>query len=203
MLYEVITNADTLALVKPGCRIINCATGGLVDEEALAAAILAGQVAGAAIDVFTKEPPETDNPLLALGNVVCTPHLRTATLDAQVNVTVQIARQIVDFLQHGNIVNAVNVPSISAELLTSLRPYLGLAESLGSFLAQLYAREVQELRVEYSGAVTSMPVEALTTAVLKGLLTPMVGDEANYVNAPFLAEERGIQVIETKRNNFV
>ncbi len=193
-----ILNADTLALVKPGCRIINCATGGLVDEEALAAAILAGQVAGAAIDVFTKEPPETDNPLLALGNVVCTPHLRTATLDAQVNVTVQIARQIVDFLQHGNIVNAVNVPSISAELLTSLRPYLGLAESLGSFLAQLYAREVQELRVEYSGAVTSMPVEALTTAVLKGLLTPMVGDEANYVNAPFLAEERGIQVIETK-----
>ena len=193
-----ILNADTLAMVKPGCRIINCATGGLIDEVALAEAIRAGQVAGAAIDVFAKEPPDADNPLLALEGVICTPHLRTATLDAQVNVTVQIARQIVDFLLRGNIDNAVNVPSINAELLASLRPYLALAECLGSFLAQLYAREVQEVRVEYSGAVAALPVEALTTSVLKGLLTPMVGDEANYVNAPFLAQERGIRVIETK-----
>lgn len=193
-----ILDADTLTMVKPSCRIINCATGGLIDEVALAEAIRAGQVAGAAIDVFTKEPPDADNPLLALEGVICTPHLRTATLDAQVNVTVQIARQIVDFLLNGNIDNAVNVPSINAELLTSLRPYLLLAESLGSFLAQLYAREVQEVRVEYSGDVASLPVEPLTTAALKGLLTPMVGDEANYVNAPFLAQERGIRVIETK-----
>jgi D-3-phosphoglycerate dehydrogenase len=193
-----ILNAETLALVKPSCRIINCATGGLVDETALAAAIRGGQVAGAAIDVFAVEPPEADNPLLPLDEVICTPHLRTATLDAQVNVTVQIARQIVDFLQRGHIVNAVNVPSISAELLATLRPYLFLAESLGSFLAQLYARELQEVRLEYSGAVAAMPVEALTTAALKGLLTPMVGDEANYVNAPFLARERGIHVVETK-----
>lgn len=193
-----LLNADTLSRVKPGVRIINCATGGLVDEEALAEAIRCGRVAGAAIDVFAKEPPDADNSLLAMEQVICTPHLRTATLDAQVNVTVQVARQIVDFLQKGIIVNAVNVPSISADLLASLRPYLALAECLGSFLAQLFARELEEVRLEYAGAVAALPVEALTTATLKGLLTPMVGAEANYVNAPFLARERGIRVIETK-----
>jgi D-3-phosphoglycerate dehydrogenase len=193
-----LLNAETLARVKPGCRIVNSATGGLVDEAALAAAIRSGHVAGAAIDVYAKEPPDRDNPLLALDQVICTPHLRTATLDAQVNVTVQVARQIVDFLQRGVIVNAVNVPSISTELLDSLRPYIALAEMLGSFQAQLYARELQEVRLEYAGAVTSFPTEPLTTAALKGLLTPMVGPEVNYINAPYLAGERGIRVIETK-----
>jgi D-3-phosphoglycerate dehydrogenase len=130
--------------------------------------------------------------------VICTPHLRTATLDAQVNVTVQVARQIVDFLQRGVIVNAVNVPSISNELLDTLRPYLALAEVLGSFEAQLYARELQEVRLEYAGAVTAFPTEPLSTAAIKGLLTPMVGSEVNYINAPYLAGERGIRVIETR-----
>lgn len=193
-----LINADTLARVKPGCRIVNSATGGLIDETALAEAIRGGHVAGAAIDVFTKEPPDADNPLLALEQVICTPHLRTATLDAQVNVTVQVARQIVDFLQRGVIVNAVNVPSISLELLDTLRPYIALAETLGSFVAQLYARELQEVRLEFAGAVTAFPGEPLTTAALKGLLTPMVGPEVNYINAPFLAGERGIRVIETR-----
>jgi len=193
-----LLDADTLARVKPGCRIVNSGTGGLIDEASLAEAIRAGTVAGAAIDVFSKEPPDADNPLLALDQVICTPHLRTATLDAQVNVTVQVARQIVDFLQRGVIVNAVNVPSISIELLDTLRPYLTLAETLGSFLAQLYARSLEEVRLEYAGAVTAFPTEPLTTAALKGLLAPMVGAEVNYVNAPYLARERGIRVIETK-----
>lgn len=193
-----LLNAATLARLKPGCRIINSATGGLIDEAALAEAIRSGQVAGAAIDVFAKEPPEPDNPLLTLDQVICTPHLRTATLDAQVNVTVQVARQIVDFLQRGAIVNAVNVPSISLELLDTLRPYISLCEALGSFQAQLHGRELQEVRIEYIGAVTALPAEPLTTAVLKGLLTPMVGDEVNYINAPFLAGERGIRVLETR-----
>jgi len=193
-----ILNAETLARIKPGCRIINCATGGLIDEFALAEAIRSGRVAGAAIDVFNQEPPAADNPLLALEQVVCTPHLRTATLDAQVNVTVQVARQIVDFLQKGIIVNAVNVPSISADLLATLRPYIDLAERLGSFLAQLYAHGLEEIRLQYAGAVTNFPLEPLSMAALKGLLTPMVGPEVNYVNAPHLANERGIRVVETR-----
>jgi D-3-phosphoglycerate dehydrogenase len=193
-----LLNADTLARVKPGCRIVNSGTGGLIDEVALAEAILSGSVAGAAIDVFAKEPPAADNPLLSLDQVICTPHLRTATLDAQVNVTVQVARQIVDFLQRGVIVNAVNVPSISVELLDTLRPYIALAETLGHFLAQLYARNLEEVRLEYAGAATAFPTEPLTTAALKGLLAPMVGAEVNYINAPYLAGERGIRVIETK-----
>jgi D-3-phosphoglycerate dehydrogenase len=193
-----LLNADTLARVKPGCRIVNSGTGGLIDEVALAEAILSGSVAGAAIDGFAKEPPAADNPLLSLDQVICTPHLRTATLDAQVNVTVQVARQIVDFLQRGVIVNAVNVPSISVELLDTLRPYIALAETLGHFLAQLYARNLEEVRLEYAGAATAFPTEPLTTAALKGLLAPMVGAEVNYINAPYLAGERGIRVIETK-----
>ncbi|MBW2504874.1 MAG: phosphoglycerate dehydrogenase [Deltaproteobacteria bacterium] len=191
-------DAETLAMLKPGCRIINCATGGLIDELALAEAIETGQVAGAAIDVFSKEPPSADNPLLALEQVICTPHLRTATKDAQVNVTVQITRQVIDFLQRGIIVNAVNVPSISADLLATLRPYIDLAERLGSFQAQIYAKSLTEARLEFSGTVTNFPVEPLTMAALKGLLTPMVGPEVNYINAPHLARERQIRVTETR-----
>jgi D-3-phosphoglycerate dehydrogenase len=193
-----LLNEETLAKTKPGCRIINCATGGLIDEEALAAAIRSGHIAGAAIDVFTKEPPGMDNPLLGLEPVICTPHLRTATMDAQVNVTVQVARQVVDFLQRGIIVNAINVPSISADLLSTLRPYIDLAERLGSFLTQLYAKGLEEARLEFAGSVTNFPVEPLTMAALKGLLAPMVGPEVNYINAPHLARERRIRVTETR-----
>lgn len=193
-----ILNSETLAKVKPGCHIINCATGGLIDEAALAEAIKQGRVAGAAIDVFAKEPPGKDNPLLALDQVICTPHLRTATRDALVNVTVQIATQVVDFLIRGIIVNAVNVPSISADLLETLRPHLELAERLGSFQAQLYGKGLEEVRLEYAGTVTNEPTEPLTMAALKGLLTPMVGPEANFINAPHLARERRIRVTETR-----
>ena len=193
-----ILNYETLARIKPGCHVINCATGGLIDEAALAEAIKAGRVAGAAIDVFSKEPPGADNPLLQLEQVICTPHLRTATRDAQVNVTVQVANQVVDLLTKGIIVNAVNVPSISADLLATLRPHLDLAERLGSFLAQLYGKGLTEVRIEYAGTVTDNPTEPLTMAALKGILTPMVGSEVNYINAPFLAKERCIRVTETR-----
>ncbi|MDT8441951.1 MAG: phosphoglycerate dehydrogenase [Desulfuromonadales bacterium] len=193
-----LLNSETLARTKRGCRIVNCATGGLIDEPALAEAIRNGQVAGAAIDVFSKEPPSRDNPLLGLDEVICTPHLRTATLDAQINVTVQVARQVLDFLQRGIIVNAVNVPSISADLLGTLRPYIDLAERLGSFQAQLHARGLEEIRLEFAGTVANLPVEPLTMAALKGLLTPMVGPEVNYINAPYLARERRIRIIETR-----
>lgn len=193
-----ILNSETLARIKPGCHVINCATGGLIDETALAEAIKAGRVGGAAIDVFAKEPPGVDNPLLKLEQVICTPHLRTATRDAQINVTVQIATQVIDFLTHGIIVNAVNVPSISADLLTTMRPHLDLAERLGSFQAQLYGKGLEEVRLEYAGTVTDHPTEPLTMAALKGILTPMIGPEANYINAPHLAKERGIRISETR-----
>ena len=193
-----ILNRETLAKVKPGCHIINCATGGLIDEIALAEAIKAGRVAGAAIDVFAKEPPGTDNPLLSLEQVICTPHLRTATRDAQVNVTVQVATQVVDFLKKGTIVNAVNVPSISADLLATLRPHIDLAERLGSFQAQLYGKGLEEVHLEYAGTVTNHPTEPLTMAALKGILTPMIGPEVNYINATHLARERRIRITETR-----
>jgi len=193
-----ILNRESLARTKPGCHIINCATGGLVDELALAEAIRDGHIAGAAIDVFDKEPPAKDNPLLGLDQVICTPHLRTATRDAQVNVTVQVASQVVEFLQRGIIVNAVNVPSISADLLATLRPHLDLAERLGSFQAQLYGKGLEEIRLEYAGTVTNNPTEPLTMAALKGILEPMIGPEANYINAPHLARERNIRITETR-----
>jgi D-3-phosphoglycerate dehydrogenase len=193
-----ILNSETLARVKPSCHIINCATGGLIDENALAESIRNGRVAGAAIDVFTKEPPGAKNPLLSLEQVICTPHLRTSTRDAQVNVTVQVATQVVDFLKKGIIVNAVNVPSISADLLATLRPHINLAERLGSFQAQLYGKGLEEVRLEYAGTVTNDPTEPLTMAALKGILTPMIGPEANYINAPHLAKERNIRVTETR-----
>ncbi len=193
-----ILNSEALQKVKPGCHIINCASGGLIDELALAEAIKDGHVSGAAIDVFAKEPPAADNPLLALEQVICTPHLRTATRDAQVNVTVQVATQVVDFLEKGVIVNAVNVPSISADLLATLRPHIELAERLGSFQAQLYGKGLEEVRLEYAGTVTNHPTEPLTMAALKGILTPMIGPEANYINATHLAKERRIRVTETR-----
>jgi D-3-phosphoglycerate dehydrogenase len=195
---EGLLGEEALRKVKPGCRIINCAIGGLVDEYALAEAIREGRVAGAALDVFAKEPPDKDNPLLAMDRVICTPHLRAATVDAQVNVTVQVARQIVDFLEKGIVVNALNVPSINADLLTVLRPYIDMAERLGSFQAQLYARGLQSVTVEYAGTVTDYPTGPLTMALLKGMLTPMTGAMVNYVNAPHLARERGIRVVEAR-----
>lgn len=193
-------DAATLERLKPGCRIINCAMGGLIDESALAEAIRSGQVAGAALDVFAQEPPEQDNPLWQLENVICTPHLRAATIDAQINVTVQIARQVVDFLLRGVISNALNVPALSADLLEEMRPYIVLAEKLGAFQAQLYARALEKVTVEYAGEVNRHEVEQLTMAILKGLLKPVHGSMVNYVNAPHLAAEAGIEVVDARSN---
>ena len=195
---RLLLNAETLQKVKPSCRIINCAMGGLVDEAALADAIRSGHVAGAALDVFAQEPPDKDNPLWNLEEVICTPHLRAATIDAQVNVTVQIARQVIDFLQRGVIANALNVPSISADLLAEMRPYVDLAEKLGSFQSQLYSKGLEKVTVEFAGEVTKHPVGQLTMAALKGLLTPIHGAMVNYVNAPHLASEAGIEIVDAR-----
>ncbi len=195
---EEMLGEEALARIKPGCRIINCALGGLVDEKALIRALQDGRVAGAALDVFSKEPPDRDNPLLAMDQVICTPHLRAETSDAQANVTVQTAHQVVDFLQKGIVVNALNVPSINANLLRTLKPYLELAERLGLFQAQIFGRGLQTVTIEYSGTVTDYPIEHLTMALLKGLLTPMIGPLVNFVNAAHRAREQGIRLVEAK-----
>ena len=192
-----ILNAETLARTKKGVRVINCARGGLVDEKALRAALDSGQVAGAAFDVFSTEPA-TENPLFGHPNVVCTPHLGAATSEAQENVALQIAEQMSDYLLRGAISNAVNFPSITAEEAPRLKPYIALAEKLGSFAGQLTETGINKVQVTYEGAVANLKTKALTSAAVAGLLRPMLQD-VNVVSAPTVAKERGIVVEETTR----
>jgi D-3-phosphoglycerate dehydrogenase / 2-oxoglutarate reductase len=192
-----IVNADTLKLTKKGVRLINCARGELVDEAALVEALKSGHVAGAAIDVFRQEPA-TASPLFAAPNVVCTPHLGASTLEAQENVALQVAEQMSDYLLRGAISNAVNFPSISAEEAPKLRPFVALAEKLGSFAGQLTETGIVRLQITYEGVVAQMNARALTSAALAGLLRPML-QNVNVVSAPILAKERGIVVEETRR----
>ena len=183
--------------MKKGVRIINCARGGLVDEAALRVALDSGQVAGAAFDVFTEEPA-TENPLFGHPNVVCTPHLGAATTEAQENVALQVAEQMSDYLLRGAISNAVNFPSITAEEAPKLKPFIALAEKLGSFAGQLTESGITKVHISYEGAVAQMKTKALTSAALAGLLRPMLGT-VNVVSAPAVAKERGIVVEETTR----
>ena len=192
-----IIDASALATTKPGVRIINCARGGLVDEAALRAALNSGHVAGAAFDVFIEEPA-TQNPLFGHPNVVCTPHLGAATIEAQENVALQIAEQMSDYLLRGAISNAVNFPSITAEEAPKLKPFIALAEKLGSFAGQLTETDIKEIHLTYEGAVASLKIKALTSAAVAGLLRPMLQD-VNVVSAPVVAKERGIVVEETTR----
>jgi D-3-phosphoglycerate dehydrogenase len=192
-----ILNAETLARAKKGVRIVNCARGGLVDEKVLRAALDSGQVAGAAFDVFSAEPAIT-NPLFGHPNVVCTPHLGAATSEAQENVALQIAEQMSDYLLRGAIYNAVNFPSITAEEAPKLKPFIALAEKLGSFAGQLTESGIKTVRLSYEGAVAQMKTKALTSAAVAGLLRPML-QEVNVVSAPIVAKERGIVVEETTR----
>ncbi|MCC6888315.1 MAG: phosphoglycerate dehydrogenase [Hyphomicrobiales bacterium] len=192
-----IIDAAALAGMRKGVRIINCARGGLVDEMALRKALDSGHVAGAAFDVFTEEPATT-NPLFGHPNVVCTPHLGASTTEAQENVALQIAEQMSDYLLHGAISNAVNFPSISAEEAPKLKPFVALAEKLGSFAGQLTETGISKVQITYEGAVAHMNTKALTSAALSGLLKPMLGD-VNVVSAPVVARERGMVIEETTR----
>jgi D-3-phosphoglycerate dehydrogenase len=193
-----LIDAATFAKMKSGVLLINAARGGIVDESALLEAIESGRVRGAALDVFEKEPPPADHPLLQRDEVVTTPHLGAATSQAQLNVAIAIAEQVRDYLQEGVIRNAVNLPSISPEELEELRPFLVLGERLGSFLGQLAREGIEEIEVEYGGQVAEIDVQPVTLAVLKGLIEPWVGERVNYVNAPHQAQQRGIRVIESK-----
>jgi D-3-phosphoglycerate dehydrogenase len=193
-----IINAQSLAAAKKGVRVINCARGELVDETALCEALKSGHVAGAAVDVF-REEPATQSCLFGLPNVVCTPHLGASTMEAQENVALQIAEQMSDYLLRGAITNAVNFPSISAEEAPKLKPYVALAEKLGSFAGQLTETGIKQVQISYEGVVAQMNTKALTSAAIAGLLRPMLQDVI-VVSAPVVAKERGIAVEETRRD---
>ncbi len=193
-----ILSREALAACKKGVRIVNCARGGLIDEAALAEALVSGQVAGAALDVFETEPA-TASPLFALDNVVCTPHLGAATSEAQENVALQVAEQMSDFLLTGAVSNAINMASVSAEDAPRLKPYMELCRLLGAFAGQMTQASDGVLRrvsIEYEGQVAKLNHKPLTAALLAGLLAPSMAG-VNMVNAPVLARERGLDVAET------
>jgi D-3-phosphoglycerate dehydrogenase len=191
---------EAFARIKPGALVVNASRGGIVDEDALLDALNSGRVAGAALDVFDEEPPPADHPLIRHERVICTPHLGASTEQAQVNVAVAVAEQVRDFLCHDLIGNAVNVPSISREMLGEMRPYLELAVKLGRFQGQLCRGSIEEIEVEYSGVAADLNVAPMTVAVLKGLLESAT-DQVNMVNAPVLAQQRGIRVVESKSSH--
>src|SRR5277367_3372981 len=192
-----ILSAQNIAKAKKGVRIINCARGGLADEAALRAALDSGHVAGAAFDVFIEEPA-TANPLFGHPNVVATPHLGAATSEAQENVALQVAEQMSDYLTRGAISNAVNFPSITAEEAPRLKPFIALAEGLGSFAGQLTEAPISKVTIAYEGSVANLKIKALTSAAIAGLLRPSLAD-INVVSAPSVAARRGIVIEETKR----
>lgn len=192
-----IINSSTISRMKDGVRIINCARGGIINENDLYEALKSGKVAGAALDVFEKEPPE-NNPLLTLDNVICTPHLGASTEEAQENVALAVAEQIADYLVFGTIRNAVNFPSIPNDQIPRLQPYISLAEKLGGFSSQIFEGGVTEITVEFRGDASTINTAPVTIAAIKGYLTPILLETVNFVNAPVIAKERGIEVREIK-----
>ncbi len=200
-LDQLLARADFISLHTPltdGVKIINCARGGLIVEEDLKAALDSGQVSGVALDVFLTEPAK-QHPLFGRDDVVCTPHLGASTSEAQENVAIQVAEQISDYLLSGAIVNAVNMPSVSAEDAPKLRPYMTLAKNLGSFLGQLTDQTIKSVRIEYEGQAAKLNPKPLTACVLQGLLAPQL-ETVNMVNAPILARERNIAVTEVQHD---
>ncbi|MGB5156348.1 MAG: phosphoglycerate dehydrogenase [Desulfobacterales bacterium] len=191
-----LLNKDAFDKMKNGVMIINCARGGIVNESDLYNAIKSGKVAGAALDVFEKEPPGA-SPLFELDRVICTPHLGASTQEAQVNVATAVAGQIIDYLKNGTIANAVNVPSVTGELLKKIGPFLSLADKMGSLITQLSKGPFKEIVIEYTGNFDGLDMSPVSTAVLRGLLVPVVKDDVNFVNANYIAKERGIKVTET------
>jgi D-3-phosphoglycerate dehydrogenase / 2-oxoglutarate reductase len=196
-----LINRQAIEQMKTGVMIVNCARGGIIDEADLYEALKSKRVVAAAFDVFEEEPVKPDHPLLTLDNFICTPHIGASTGEAQENVAIGIAEQIVDYFTKGLARGAVNIPSVPPELLPRLQPYLTLAEKLGRLQAQVYEGGLERVTVEYNGDVAGLTVAPLTIAVLKGLFTPILEDAVNFVNAPVIAKERGIEVKEVKSSD--
>ncbi|MCJ7872539.1 phosphoglycerate dehydrogenase [Marinovum sp. 2_MG-2023] len=193
-----ILSRENIAKTKKGVRIINCARGGLVDEEALADALKSGHVAGAAFDVFTEEPAK-ENPLFNLPNVVCTPHLGAATTEAQENVALQVAEQMSNYLLTGAVENALNMPSVTAEEAKVMGPWVKLAGHLGAFIGQMTDDPIKAINILYDGSVAEMNLAALNCAAIAGIIKPS-NAEVNMVSAPVVAEERGIKISTTNQH---
>jgi D-3-phosphoglycerate dehydrogenase len=194
-----LVSKEFFANMKKGAMFIDCARGGVCDEEALYEALVEGKIAGAALDVFAKEPTTLENcPLLGLDNFICTPHLGASTNEAQESVALIIAEQVADYLLKGSVTNAVNVPSVSDDVLAQVGPYLTLGEMLGCLHMQIARGGVEEVKIEFSGELAELNTNPITVAFLKGLFMPILKDAVNYVNAPVIAKERGIRVIESK-----
>lgn len=190
--------AEQIAKMKPGARFINVARGGIVDEAAMCQAVEEGRIAGVAFDVYSSEPPAADNPLLKLDKAITTPHLGASTHEAQINVSVDIAEQIVDVLNNKPARSAVNMPALSAEVLDAVAPYITLAERIGSMATQLAVGAIKSVEISYGGELSSMETGPVGRGVLKGLLQPVLVESVNLVNAPVIAESRGIRVTESK-----
>jgi len=193
-----IVGKKAFAKMKDGVRIVNCARGGLVDEAALLEALDSGKVAGAALDVFEVEPAR-ENPLFGHAGVICTPHLGASTSEAQVNVALQVAEQMADFLLTGGVANALNMPSLSAEEAPKLKPYMALVEQIGGFAGQITETGLKRVVIEYEGLVAGLNTNPLTAVMLEGLLSPLMSS-VNMVNAPVVAKERNIQITEVKHD---
>ena len=191
-------NAASIAKMKKGVRLVNCARGELVKEADLAAALEQGQVAAAALDVFAEEPPN-NSPLTALDNVVLTPHVGGSTREAQEAVGVQIAQQVKEYLKHGIIQNAVNVPSVSAEEYAAMQPYIVLAERMGAFLAQVSEGTIEEISIRYGGHIAEWKTELIRNGTIKGILNQALEEKANLVNAATIADARGLRVLESHK----
>ncbi|WP_118132532.1 phosphoglycerate dehydrogenase [Oceanicella sp. SM1341] len=195
-----LLNADRIAKMKKGARLINCARGGLVDEAAVAEALKSGHLAGAAFDVFAEEPAK-DNVLFSAPNIVCTPHLGASTSEAQENVALQVAEQMSDYLMKGAISNALNAPSVTAEEAPVLKPWITVAEMLGGFAGQVTESAIKEIEIEFVGRVGQLNLKPLTAALTANLLKPLVGEGGvNMVSAPVVARERGIKIAETRKD---
>jgi D-3-phosphoglycerate dehydrogenase len=194
---EQLIDAKAIAQMKEGVRIINAARGALIDEAALLEGLRSGKIAGAALDVFATEPLPLDSPLLALDNVIVTPHLAASTVEAQQDVGTQIVQQILDALRGLDFRNAINMPIVDAKLLQQLRPFLALAEKVGSLQTQLAEDAIQRIEVEIKGQVLNGHIKPVTVAILKGILGSVLHETVNYINAPHLARQRGIVVSQT------
>ena len=191
-----IINAQTIALMKDGVRIVNCARGALIDEHDLVEALRSKKVAGAALDVFVDEPLPADSPLRDLSNLILTPHLAASTVEAQADISAQILSQVLDALREVEFRHAVNMPVTDPEVFRTLRPFLNLAEKVGSLQTQLADERIEKIEVEFQGDLNAQ-VKLLTVAILRGLLTPILSESVNYINAPHLARRRGIAVAQT------